>query len=128
MQETEGLDFVAGGRVARRPVPRRARVRGSVAEAATTATAAPRAAALAARGRRALLRALPLGIGRGEQVRAYLAEPRPRRGSLQRVPPRPLARRGRPAAQGAREGLRAGGARGRRPRQQARQRLLLGAG
>ena len=125
VQETEGLDFVRRDRVAGRALPHPARVRGDVAAGRGEARA-PRAAALAPRAGGALLRALPLGVGRRRRVRVRVpggARPAGRRsaastGSGSRPGGAVLAEKARG------QGLRAGRARRRRPRQPPRQRLL----
>ena len=110
-------------RVARRAVPRPARVRGELAGAGRRAQAA-RAALRAARPGGGVLRAHALGV-RGRVVRARLPQgPRPGRGGLPRVPARARARRRHARPQGAREGLHARRAARRRPHAAARRRLL----
>ena len=94
-----------GGRVAGRTVPGHARVRGDVAAAGGVAQAA-RPAPRRARPGRLVLRALPLGVGRGRARPRLPREPRARRGRLPRVPPRPLARHGPRARRRARRASR----------------------
>ena len=113
------------GRVARRALPRHARVRGDLAAARGVAQAA-RPAARRARAGGVVLRAAPLGDG-GRCAGARLPRgPRARRAGLPRVPARPLAGE-RARAEGAAEGLHARRAARRRADECARQRLLPAA-
>ncbi len=114
-----------GRRVARGAIPRHARVRGDLAAARGVAQAA-RPAARGARPGDILLRAAPLGDGRGRAGARVPREPRARRGGLPRVPARPLAGK-RACGEGAGEGVHARRAARRRADQRARQRLLPAA-
>ena len=126
VREKEQLDFVAGDRVARRAVPRPARVRGVLAAAGRRAQP-PRERLFALLEQATSFYERYLWESACGRPRARLPrEPRARRGDLPRVPARARARRPDAGAQGARERLHAGRARRRRARQPPRERLLLG--
>ena len=103
VKETENTRLLRRDRMARRPLPGRARVRGDLARRRPRART-PRAARQAARAGRVLLRAQPVGDGRRRGgARTYLAGPRARRGDLPRVPPRLRPGRADAGAEGAGE-------------------------
>jgi DNA primase len=94
----------AGGRVARRALPRHLEYEESSPEQ-DAARGRPRAVAVAARAGDRLLRALPLGVAARRGGPLVPRRPRPRRGGLPRVPLGPGARRRDPRPEGEREGL-----------------------
>ena len=92
VEETEGLDFARRARAARRPLRRRARARGR-GPAGRERRRAPRAPARAAGAHRDLLRALPVGVGRGGEGARLPGRARPGGGDAARVPRRLRAER-----------------------------------
>ena len=90
VRETENVDFAGADRVARRPLPRAARVRRDVAGGGRGAETA-RAAVRGARAGDVVLRALPVGDRAGRTGSRVSRGARLERGDLPRVPARPLA-------------------------------------
>ena len=72
VRETEQLDFVAGGRVAGRPLPRDARVRGDLAGAGRASAAGASGCSRCSSRRRAFYERYLWDSPRGEAARAYL--------------------------------------------------------